>query len=135
MDVCRDCGRRQSAGSAKCPECNSQVCYLHDYIHEQEACPACEWAGRMKALAEVEDLVGVALREMPYPQYLLTDHWQALRVGALKRAGFRCQVCNVTGVVLNVHHRTYERLGQERDDDLTVLCRGCHALFHRKLEA
>lgn len=39
-----------------------------------------------------------------------------------------------------VHHRTYERLGDERPADLTVLCQRCHRLFHqvvpepRKLE-
>lgn len=27
---------------------------------------------------------------------------------------------------LEVHHQTYERLGQERDDDLVALCWSCH---------
>lgn len=31
---------------------------------------------------------------------------------------------------LDVHHRTYERLGQEQEYDLTVLCHRCHSLFH-----
>lgn len=25
-----------------------------------------------------------------------------------------------------LHHKTYERLGRERDDDLEVLCKPCH---------
>jgi hypothetical protein len=65
-----------------------------------------------------------------YPAYLTTTWWASVRAGALERAGGRCQVCNADGPILDVHHRTYERLGQERDSDLTVLCRGCHELFH-----
>jgi hypothetical protein len=31
---------------------------------------------------------------------------------------------------LEVHHRTYERLGRERPEDLLVLCEKCHAVEH-----
>ena len=41
----------------------------------------------------------------------------------------RCQLCN-TGGSLQVHHRTYQRRGYERLDDLTVLCRKCHERQH-----
>lgn len=61
--------------------------------------------------------------------YLKSEHWREQRLGALERAGDRCQVCNGTKR-LDVHHRTYERLGNEAPMDLTVLCRGCHDLFH-----
>lgn len=69
------------------------------------------------------------LRAMPYAEYLLTDHWQEQRQAALERANHRCQVCNAT-ITLNVHHRTYERRGDELPEDLIVLCQGCHQLFH-----
>lgn len=61
--------------------------------------------------------------------YLRSDHWRETRLAALERAEHRCQVCNRDGS-LDVHHRTYERLGEERPADLTVLCRACHSLFH-----
>jgi hypothetical protein len=61
--------------------------------------------------------------------YLRSDHWGETRAAALERAEHRCQVCN-GAKQLDVHHRTYERLGEERDADLTVLCRKCHDLFH-----
>lgn len=61
--------------------------------------------------------------------YLKSDHWRAQRVAALVRAENRCQVCN-SDRSLDVHHRTYERLGSEVPADLTVLCRTCHDLFH-----
>ena len=62
--------------------------------------------------------------------YLRSDHWAAVREAALKRAGHRCQVCNAPDR-LDVHHRTYERLGNEEPGDVTVLCRRCHAVFHQ----
>lgn len=72
------------------------------------------------------------LRWMPYREYLQTPEWQYRRAMALRRAWFRCQVCNAKGVELNTHHRTYERRGQEHDRDLIVLCRNCHETFHRE---
>jgi len=70
-----------------------------------------------------------ALRAMPYREYLRTPEWQARRRNALAAALSRCEVCNVSEN-LDVHHRTYERLGAEDEADLTVLCRSCHGLFH-----
>lgn len=73
----------------------------------------------------------IELRALPYGDYLRTPEWGQTRKGALRRARYRCQACN-TSDPLDVHHRTYERLGAERNDDLIALCRGCHSLFHRK---
>lgn len=69
------------------------------------------------------------LRTMPYQAYLQTPEWQEKRDQALERSGHRCQLCN-SDDSLNVHHRTYERRGNEELSDLTVLCRQCHNLFH-----
>jgi len=77
----------------------------------------------------------VALRSLSYPEYLQTDHWQNLRKRALGRAHYRCQLCNTNGTQLDVHHRTYERLGHERLGDLTVLCTDCHAKYHGRSAA
>lgn len=68
-----------------------------------------------------------------YRMYLLSDEWQLRRLEALRAAGFRCERCGwishgLRG--LEVHHRTYERLGQELPADLEVLCRLCHAEEH-----
>lgn len=65
-----------------------------------------------------------------YRAYLLTDEWKRRRAIKLRQAGHRCQLCNGTGG-LDVHHRTYERAGNERIDDLIVLCRSCHDVFHQ----
>lgn len=69
------------------------------------------------------------LTVMPYEDYLKTPEWQAIRNVTIERANYRCQVCNAAGP-LDVHHRTYERRGQEQPGDVIALCRQCHELFH-----
>lgn len=71
-----------------------------------------------------------ALKAMPYPAYLQSKHWQRQRREARSRANDHCQVCN-SGVQLEVHHRTYDRLGCELPTDLFVLCYDCHDLFSK----
>lgn len=68
---------------------------------------------------------------MDYLGYLKTDAWRKRRTAALKAAGNRCQVCNGTER-LEVHHRTYENLGREKPEDLTVLCHTCHELYSKR---
>jgi len=69
------------------------------------------------------------LRTMPYDEYLQTPEWQEKRKEALRRADYRCQLCN-SDESLDVHHRTYERRGYELASDLIALCRDCHKTFH-----
>ncbi len=73
------------------------------------------------------------LKAMPYEEYLRTPEWRATREAALKRALYRCQVCNDDKKTLSAHHRTYERRGCERPEDLFVLCESCHARTHPHL--
>jgi hypothetical protein len=70
---------------------------------------------------------------IPYQDYLKTMRWAEKRAEARAAAGDRCQLCNAGNRTLHVHHRTYERRGHERPDDLIVLCAHCHAKFHDKL--
>lgn len=64
-----------------------------------------------------------------YAAYLRTPHWAAMRAAALAYAERRCQLCYSSEAV-EVHHRTYERVGHERPADLTVLCAKCHERHH-----
>jgi 5-methylcytosine-specific restriction endonuclease McrA len=72
---------------------------------------------------------------MPYREYLQTPEWQATRKAALKRAWYRCQVCNDHKMPLYVHHRTYERRGHELPEDVFVLCASCHANYDPQFAA
>ena len=64
-----------------------------------------------------------------YRTYLQSARWAHLRELALEHYGDNCTLCGRRDDV-NVHHRSYDRLGHERLSDLTVLCRGCHARHH-----
>jgi 5-methylcytosine-specific restriction endonuclease McrA len=75
------------------------------------------------------------LKTMPYKDYLLTPSWQRVRSQVLMLSGNKCQVCKATGVELHVHHKTYERRGEELPEDLIVLCKDCHAKHHDKEDA
>lgn len=68
-------------------------------------------------------------RSMPYEQYLRTARWYSTRNLALSRARYRCERCQANSQ-LQVHHVSYERLGDEANEDLQVLCRGCHLGHH-----
>jgi hypothetical protein len=64
-----------------------------------------------------------------YYEYIHSAEWRKKSDSANRRAGYRCQICNSSDKILDAHHRTYERLGQEQPDDVTVLCRDCHQLY------
>lgn len=65
-----------------------------------------------------------------YETYLRSARWQRKARAARKKAGQRCQLCNRPGFPLEVHHRTYERLGFELPGDLLALCQRCHRRHH-----
>ena len=64
-----------------------------------------------------------------YLAYLNSAEWRSRRNRALKHAGYRCERCQ-SKRDLQVHHKTYERLGKEFDSDLEVLCATCHEGEH-----
>jgi len=64
-----------------------------------------------------------------YALYLQTPHWREKRNTALRLAKFRCTRCGGKRG-LEVHHKTYERLGFEYQSDLEVVCGQCHADHH-----
>ncbi len=69
-----------------------------------------------------------------YYEYIKSKAWREKAEEAKARAGNRCQVCNRSRaeVQLDAHHRTYERLGNELPEDITILCRECHQLYEGK---
>lgn len=76
-----------------------------------------------------------------YDDYLKSDHWQRTRIQRLLQANInndwnliQCdrKECGlyVPLLCLDVHHLTYTRVGEERMEDLAVLCRSCHGVVH-----
>lgn len=68
-----------------------------------------------------------------YHAYIESPAWRMVAEAAKERAGHKCQTCNAprNTTTLDAHHRTYERLGNEAPEDITVLCRDCHSLFSK----
>jgi hypothetical protein len=75
-----------------------------------------------------------------YDKYLESSHWIEFRKGAFaaqrKRLGFNCcEKCTedkkqLPGVILVLHHLTYERLGCELLEDVLIVCKDCHDKIH-----
>jgi 5-methylcytosine-specific restriction endonuclease McrA len=70
-------------------------------------------------------------RPVDYEKYLRSAKWRNISAAMKKYVNFTCQSCKVKfhPGELDVHHRTYDRLGNERPSDLQVLCRSnCHPI-------
>lgn len=60
--------------------------------------------------------------------YYRTAHWRATARRWRKKTCGRCGKGPRAG--LQLHHKTYERLGRELQSDLETLCDGCHRKEH-----
>lgn len=72
--------------------------------------------------------LGFKSRETAYDDYLLSPHWVAFRKRVLQGRS-SCERCGCTKS-LQVHHLTYDRLGDERLEDVAVLCLDHHQEAH-----
>jgi 5-methylcytosine-specific restriction endonuclease McrA len=66
-----------------------------------------------------------------YRHYIASEKWRnsPARLTELSEANNRCRLCFEKGSAaapLEVHHVTYERMGEEALGDLVALCHGCH---------
>ena len=66
---------------------------------------------------------------MDYQEYIKSKRWREIRKWILIFWDHRCAICNAKDNI-EVHHRTYERLGRELTTDCIVLCDDCHKLHH-----
>lgn len=58
------------------------------------------------------------------------EHWRTVVLPALKYlCKQRCQLCGRTDRPLEGHHNNYDSVGNERPEDVTILCTHHHALF------
>lgn len=66
---------------------------------------------------------------MNYKKYLETEYWKEFRIRIINSRNNICEECKVNKL-LQVHHLTYENIGNEKDEDVKVLCRSCHCKIH-----
>lgn len=63
--------------------------------------------------------------------YLRSSHWREFRKTALAAAAWTCQAYGCQNRhILDVHHKSYKRLGHEQLSDVVVLCRIHHRDVH-----
>lgn len=70
---------------------------------------------------------------LAYGHYLKSRDWAVRRRMMLRTTRFRCELCSAAHTgrrPLEVHHRTYECVGDESREDLVVLCPTCHQRHH-----
>lgn len=125
-----------------CPICNCQMTSIGELIPQStknvviKINTACKHKSFYLCLIESETEVQLfAANPKPdYYEYIKSEEWIVKATDAKERADWRCQVCNKEAsesITLDAHHRTYERLGNERPEDITVLCRECHDLYEK----
>lgn len=115
---CRECNKKYIV-TAKSNKEFVKIC------RKPEVCPDCISLEKQRIRKHI-----LLLKRMPYAEYLKSDHWQSVRKQALERSNLRCQLCNAGNRQLHVHHRTYERRGEELWNDVITLCKDCHEKFH-----
>lgn len=74
----------------------------------------------------------LAANTMTYAEYLASGHWKSLRERFWASRLHRrcCYACGASAVPLEVHHKSYRRIGNEKLADLCLLCRGRHGETH-----
>jgi hypothetical protein len=121
-------------------EPGSDLCHVHLGGTSRPERPDPPWP----ALLRSGRIVNQEIQEIPtrfpewpahqqprYADYIVSDVWERKR-DAVKNAHkalgtLFCVACRTTER-LELHHRTYVRLGHETLDDLCLLCRACHQI-------
>jgi len=71
----------------------------------------------------------LTIKQELHREYLKSPLWKRIRQVALDHYGSICGKCGKDG--FDVHHITYKRWGgNEKIEDLQVLCRDCHSAIH-----
>ncbi len=83
--------------------------------------------GEIEVDHTIVDRMVPTLGGRPHPD---PAHWYYVKHAAEARDCHRCTNCDGTEQ-LEGHHRTYQRWGRERLDDVYTLCRPCHNAFHQ----
>ncbi|TSA53237.1 MAG: HNH endonuclease [Actinobacteria bacterium] len=57
--------------------------------------------------------------------------WREIADKIRRRDNFTCQRCRAIGRIMIVHHIEEWNGSNDQDDNLTTLCRSCHAVIHK----
>lgn len=71
-------------------------------------------------------------QSVEYKQYIGSESWRARRRQYFAKFGRDCKGCGEQLSRIHVHHKTYERFGNEDLNDLVSVCEACHAMIHQR---
>ena len=127
---CTECGLRMSSAIS-----HATVSEVSDHSIEWfENRNANYSSGRRQALETIADEAAArlqALNRADYSEYLNSDPWRRRRAKVLERASGLCEGC-MTNAATEVHHTTYQHLGNEFAFELIALCDACHSRIHEE---
>jgi 5-methylcytosine-specific restriction endonuclease McrA len=87
-----------------------------------------KWERRREEDAKREE-VERECRRARYHEYLQSPEWRAKRDLVIRHADGLCQGCGIQPAE-QVHHLTYQNIGNEFLWELRAVCRECHARVH-----
>lgn len=72
-----------------------------------------------------------------YTEYLKSEHWQDVRRRFYQSKLYwgGCHCCGNRNVPLSIHHKSYNRIGREKLNDLIAVCDRCHKEIHGMLKS
>lgn len=87
-----------------------------------------------------EPVIGAALADplqwrKKYEAHIRSAKWKNMRRDLFRMRGKKCEECGKISPNLEVHHLTYDRLGNELPRDLKIVCRQCHVEEDKKRAA
>jgi len=65
-----------------------------------------------------------------YTEYIHSHDWSSKKVDRLLICKGKCETTDCENEALQLHHKNYIRLGNERMNDITYLCKECHERKH-----
>jgi 5-methylcytosine-specific restriction endonuclease McrA len=87
------------------------------------------WKKRRKMKRLREEQAKLRTSQQIYETYLRSGAWKKKRKEALDYYGHFCNKCKSTEY-LQVHHKHYDNIFNEKIEDLEILCGDCHMQFH-----
>lgn len=70
------------------------------------------------------------MANIKYLNYLKSAEWQEIRLHLIEKRNWTCERCGKQKKRLQIHHLTYDRLYNEKESDLMVVCPSCHHDIH-----
>lgn len=133
---CQDCGRQIRAVKKDSPE----VRRLADVQPFDESLQQA-FRDRQRRLFEArqEERINDQAQKktewwVQYTAYLKTTAWRLKRQAVLTRANNWCEGCAARPAT-EVHHKTYDHMGNELLFELVAVCNACHHILHPDMDS